>query len=228
MGLHVSSQGIAFESARAKAWNSEVRQIAPPPTSLVVIAQERAACPTPRGQARAALQLQMAIARPPRQNHLRGNKRLLETIPANIYTHKTLSGATRSRTVAGEAATSKNKDDKRGEIDPRARGIGPAPDFLSPRRGVYKTRSRRPRWLLNRADSRVHRQEQSELTPATSNKWELMSSTSRRGRGIKSIIPRSKSVQRAGSREGSRPTTREAPVYACADDYDECMRSKPG
>ncbi|HKA78959.1 MAG TPA: ribonucleoside-diphosphate reductase subunit alpha [Xanthobacteraceae bacterium] len=99
MGFHsfLQAQGIPFESALAKSWNFKIfRKIRrDADTASVRLAKERGPCPDAleRGMA-ARFSHKLAIAPTASISIIcGGTSACIEPIPANIYTHKTLSGA---------------------------------------------------------------------------------------------------------------------------------------
>ncbi len=99
MGFHsfLQAQGIPFESALAKSWNLKIfRKIRRDADAASVdLAEERGACPdaAERGM-QARFSHKIAIA-PTASNSIicGGTSACIEPIPANVYTHKTLSGS---------------------------------------------------------------------------------------------------------------------------------------
>jgi len=99
MGFHsfLQGRGIPFESALAKSWNfrifRKIRRDAD--AASVVLADERGACPdaAERGL-RARFSHKIAIAPTASISIIcGGTSACIEPIPANVYTHKTLSGS---------------------------------------------------------------------------------------------------------------------------------------
>ena len=156
-----------------------------------------------------------------------GTSACIEPIPANIYTHKTLSGSfSIKQPVSGEAAVkAKSKELGRGvELDPRASGGSVQHlDFLSAdEKDCYKTSFEiDQRWLLELAGDRTPFIDQAQslnlFIPADVEKWDLLMLHFRAWElGIKSLYYlRSKSVQRAGfagrKARGGGQHHREAP-----------------
>ncbi|HUQ14057.1 MAG TPA: ribonucleoside-diphosphate reductase subunit alpha [Novosphingobium sp.] len=241
MGFHsfLQMKGIAFESAMAKAWNLKVfRQIAAAADEAsMVLAQERGACPD--AEERGAMQrfsCKMAIAPTASISIIcGGTSACIEPIPANIYTHKTLSGSYSIKNPYLEKLLqSKNKDSTNVWNSILERGGSVAHlDFLSPEeKAVYKTSFEiDQRWLLEFAADRTPYIDQAQslnlYIPADVDKWDLMMLHFQAWeRGIKSLYYlRSKSVQRAGFAGGvEADNTAEAPVYELpTTDYDECL-----
>src|SRR5690349_13473303 len=99
MGFHsfLQKKGIGFETAMAKVWNLKMfKHIAAGANEAsMVLAQERGACPD--AEERGAMErfsCKMAIAPTASISIIcGGTSACIEPIPANIYTHKTLSGS---------------------------------------------------------------------------------------------------------------------------------------
>jgi ribonucleoside-diphosphate reductase alpha chain len=136
-----------------------------------------------------------------------GTSACIEPIPANIYTHKTLSGVSRSRTRILKSCSPKSRRTQtRCGIDPRARRLGPAPRLPhAEEKDVYKTSFEiDQRWLIELAADRTPFIDQATslnlFIPADVDKWDLLMLHFRAWElGIKSLYYlRSKSVQRAG------------------------------
>jgi ribonucleoside-diphosphate reductase alpha chain len=99
MGFHsfLQKKGIAFESAMAKAWNLKMfRHIAAKADEAsLLLAQERGPCPDAADMGvMQRFSCKMAIAPTASISIIcGGTSACIEPIPANIYTHKTLSGS---------------------------------------------------------------------------------------------------------------------------------------
>ena len=99
MGFHsfLQKKGIPFESALAKSWNvkffKHLKQQAD--KASVLLAIEKGACPdAEEGQVNARFSHKLAIAPTASISIIcGGTSACIEPIPANIYTHKTLSGS---------------------------------------------------------------------------------------------------------------------------------------
>ncbi len=99
MGFHsfLQSRGLGFESAMAKSWNMKIfKHIrAQADQASMVLATERGACPD--AEERGVMErfsCKMAIAPTASISIIcGGTSACIEPIPANIYTHKTLSGS---------------------------------------------------------------------------------------------------------------------------------------
>jgi ribonucleoside-diphosphate reductase alpha chain len=147
-----------------------------------------------------------------------GTSACIEPIPANVYTHKTLSGSFSIRNPHLEKLLKdKSKDtDKVWNSILEQGGSVQHLDFLTQEeKDVFKTSFEiDQRWLLELAGDRTPFIDQAQslnlFIPADCDKWDLLMLHFRAWElGIKSLYYlRSKSVQRAGFAGGSRPTTR--------------------
>src|SRR5690606_19863153 len=99
MGFHsfLQMKGIAMESAMAKAWNLKMFQHinAKANEASMMLANERGPCPDAEETgAMERFSCKMAIAPTASISIIcGGTSACIEPIPANIYTHKTLSGS---------------------------------------------------------------------------------------------------------------------------------------
>jgi ribonucleoside-diphosphate reductase alpha chain len=242
MGFHsfLQLKGIAFESAMAKAWNLKMFKhvAAKADEASLLLAQERGACPDAADMGvMQRFSCKMAIAPTASISIIcGGTSACIEPIPANIYTHKTLSG---SFVVENPylkkllAAKSKDSTNVWNSILEHGGSVQHL-DFLSPEeKAVYKTSFEiDQRWLLEFAADRTPYIDQAQslnlYIPADVDKWDLMMLHFQAWeRGIKSLYYlRSKSVQRAGFAGGvEADNTAAAPVIELASptDYEECL-----
>ncbi len=242
MGFHsfLQMKGIGFESAMAKAWNLKMfRHIAAKADEAsMLLAQERGACPD--AEERGVMQrfsCKMAIAPTASISIIcGGTSACIEPIPANIYTHKTLSGSFVVKNPYLEKllqAKSKDSNNVWNSILEHGGSIQHL-DFLSQEeKDVYKTSFEiDQRWLLEFAADRTPYIDQAQslnlYIPADVDKWDLMMLHFQAWeKGIKSLYYlRSKSVQRAGFAGGvEADNTAEAPIIelAAQTDYEECL-----
>jgi ribonucleoside-diphosphate reductase alpha chain len=242
MGFHsfLQLKGIGFESAMAKAWNLKMFKhiSAKADEASMLLAQERGACPD--AEERGMMQrfsCKMAIAPTASISIIcGGTSACIEPIPANIYTHKTLSGSfVVKNPYLQKLLASKSKDSTNvwNSILEHGGSVQHL-DFLSPEeKAVYKTSFEiDQRWLLEFAADRTPFIDQAQslnlYIPADVDKWDLMMLHFQAWeRGIKSLYYlRSKSVQRAGFAGGvEADNTAEAPVIelAAQTDYEECL-----
>nr|WP_246465597.1 ribonucleoside-diphosphate reductase subunit alpha [Novosphingobium jiangmenense] len=243
MGFHsfLQLKGIAFESAMAKAWNLKMFKhiAAKADEASILLAQERGACPDAAEMGvMQRFSCKMAIAPTASISIIcGGTSACIEPIPANIYTHKTLSG---SFVVENPylkkllAAKSKDSTNVWNSILEQGGSVQHL-DFLSPEeKAVFKTSFEiDQRWLLEFAADRTPYIDQAQslnlYIPADVDKWDLMMLHFQAWeKGIKSLYYlRSKSVQRAGFAGGvEADNTAEAPkieLSAGQTDYEECL-----
>ena len=243
MGFHsfLQMKGIAFESAMAKAWNMKMfRHVAArADEASLLLAQERGPCPDAADMGvMQRFSCKMAIAPTASISIIcGGTSACIEPIPANIYTHKTLSGSFVVKNPYLEKlfqAKSKDSTNVWNSILERGGSVQHL-DFLSPEeKAVYKTSFEiDQRWLLEFAGDRTPYIDQAQslnlYIPADVDKWDLlMLHYQAWEKGIKSLYYlRSKSVQRAGFAGGvEADNTASAPVIELQTqptDYEECL-----
>jgi ribonucleoside-diphosphate reductase alpha chain len=243
MGFHsfLQLKGIGFESAMAKAWNLKMFQhiAAKADEASLMLAQERGACPDAADMGvMQRFSCKMAIAPTASISIIcGGTSACIEPIPANIYTHKTLSGSFVVKNPYLQkllAAKSKDSNNVWNSILEQGGSIQHL-DFLSvEEKAVYKTSFEiDQRWLLEFAADRAPFIDQAQslnlYIPADVDKWDLMMLHFQAWeKGIKSLYYlRSKSIQRAGFAGGvEADNTAEAPkieLSAGPTDYEECL-----
>jgi ribonucleoside-diphosphate reductase alpha chain len=242
MGFHsfLQKKGIGFETAMAKAWNLKMfRHIAErADEASLMLAQERGPCPDAADMGvMQRFSCKMAIAPTASISIIcGGTSACIEPIPANIYTHKTLSGSFVVKNPYLERllqAKSKDSTNVWNSILERGGSIQHL-DFLSPEeKAVFKTSFEiDQRWLLEFAADRTPYIDQAQslnlYIPADVDKWDLMMLHFQAWeKGIKSLYYlRSKSVQRAGFAGGvEADNTAAAPVIELGSptDYEECL-----
>ena len=243
MGFHsfLQMKGIAIESAMAKAWNLKMfKHInARANEASMMLAKERGPCPDAEDMGvMERFSCKMAIAPTASISIIcGGTSACIEPIPANIYTHKTLSGSFVVKNPYLEkllAAKSKDSTNVWNSILERGGSVQHL-DFLSPEeKAVYRTSFEiDQRWLLEFAADRAPFIDQAQslnlFIPADVDKWDLMMLHFQAWeKGIKSLYYlRSKSVQRAGFAGGvEADNTADAPkieLKAESTDYDECL-----
>jgi ribonucleoside-diphosphate reductase alpha chain len=242
MGFHsfLQSKGIGFESPMAKVWNLKMfKHIAAGANEAsMVLAQERGACPD--AEERGAMErfsCKMAIAPTASISIIcGGTSACIEPIPANIYTHKTLSGSFVVKNPYLERilqAKSKDSTAVWNSILEKGGSVQHL-DFLSAEeKATFKTSFEiDQRWLLEFAADRAPYIDQAQslnlFIPADVDKWDLMMLHFQAWeKGIKSLYYlRSKSVQRAGFAGGvEADNTADLPKYELASqtDYEECL-----
>ena len=242
MGLHsfYQARGIPFESALAKSWNMRMfRHVrAAVDEASMLLAAERGPCPDAEDMGvMERFSCKMAIAPTASISIIcGGTSACIEPIPANIYTHKTLSGSFVVRNPYLEQLLNekaKNSDQVWNSILERGGSVQHL-DFLTPdEKAVFRTAFEiDQRWLLELAGDRTPYIDQAQslnlFLPADIEKWDLMMLHFRAWElGIKSLYYlRSKSIQRAGfaGSEGgveadNTPDLRKIEIT----DYDECL-----
>ena len=241
MGFHsfLQARQLPFEGAMAKSWNLKIfRHISTQVhEASMVLAHERGPCPDAAEQGvMERFSCKMAIAPTASISIIcGGTSACIEPIPANIYTHKTLSGSfVVKNPYLEKLLQSKSKDSTNvwNSILERGGSVQHL-DFLSPEeKAVYKTSFEiDQRWLLEFAADRTPYIDQAQslnlYIPADVDKWDLaMLHFQAWEKGIKSLYYlRSKSVQRAGFAGGveadntAEPATYELPTT----NYDECL-----
>ena len=245
MGFHsfLQSKGIGFESPMAKVWNLKMFKhiSAKAEEASLVLAQERGPCPdAAETGAMERFSCKMAIAPTASISIIcGGTSACIEPIPANIYTHKTLSGSFIVKNPYLEKILdrkSKNSTNVWNSILERGGSVQHL-DFLTPEeKATFKTSFEiDQRWLLEFAGDRAPFIDQAQslnlFIPADVDKWDLMMLHFQAWeKGIKSLYYlRSKSVQRAGFAGGvEADNTADAAKFELAagaeqTDYEECL-----
>lgn len=244
MGYHsfLQKKGIAFESAMAKVWNLKMFKhiSAKADEASILLAQERGACPDAADMGvMQRFSCKMAIAPTASISIIcGGTSACIEPIPANIYTHKTLSGSFVVKNPYLQKLLAEKSKDSTNVWNSILEQGGSVQhlDFLSPdEKAVYKTSFEiDQRWLLEFAADRTPYIDQAQslnlYIPADVDKWDLMMLHYQAWeKGIKSLYYlRSKSVQRAGFAGGvEADNTSEAPKIELSaggqTDYEECL-----
>ncbi|WP_137870914.1 ribonucleoside-diphosphate reductase subunit alpha [Sphingopyxis sp. 2PD] len=241
MGFHsfLQARGLPFEGAMAKSSNLRVfKHIrAQVDAASMLLANERGPCPDAADQGvMERFSCKMAIAPTASISIIcGGTSACIEPIPANIYTHKTLSGSFSIRNPHLEALLvdkAKNSDAVWNSILERGGSVQHLDFLTQDEKDVYKTSFEiDQRWLLELAADRTPYIDQAAslnlFIPADVEKWDLLMLHYRAWElGIKSLYYlRSKSVQRAGFAGGvEADNTSEAPKYELqTTDYDECL-----
>ena len=250
MGFHsfLQAQGVPFESAMAKSWNTRlfkhIRMGAD--AASVKLADERGACLDAQERGiKQRFSHKMAIAPTASISIICGGASpCIEPIPANVFTHKTLSGSFTVKNVALE----KLLDDKGQNTDEvwtsilEHEGSIMHLDFLSAdEKDIFKTAFEiDQRWVIELAADRspyiCQGQSVNVFIPGDVDKWDLhMLHWSAWEKGVKSLYYcRSKSVQRAGFAGGTKEAANDGekenadPMAdmmqaAAPTDYDECL-----
>jgi ribonucleoside-diphosphate reductase alpha chain len=165
-----------------------------------------------------------------------GTSACIEPIPANIYTHKTLSGSFIVKNPYLEKLLQEKSKDSTNVWNTILEKGGSVQhlDFLTPEeKDTFKTSFEiDQRWLIELAADRTPYIDQATslnlYIPADVEKWDLLMLHFRAWElGVKSLYYlRSKSIQRAGFAGGvEADNTTEAPVIelAAQTDYEECL-----
>lgn len=241
MGFHsfLQARGLPFEGAMAKSWNLKIfRHIrAQVDEASMMLAHERGPCPDAADQGvMERFSCKMAIAPTASISIIcGGTSACIEPIPANIYTHKTLSGSWSIRNPHLEALLkekSKNSDSVWNSILERGGSVQHLDFLTQDEKDTFKTSFEiDQRWLLELAADRTPYIDQAQslnlFIPADVDKWDLLMLHYRAWElGIKSLYYlRSKSVQRAGFAGGveadNTPDLKE--IQLASTDYDECL-----
>ncbi len=238
MGFHsfLQSQNVPFESALAKSWNMRIfkslRRAAD--AASVKLAEERGPCPdaADRGVME-RFSHKLAIAPTASISIICGGTSAgVEPIPANIYTHKTLSGSFAVKNAYLERVLDtkgKNTAEVWSSILENEGSVAHL-DFLSDDdKDVFKTAFELDqRWIVELAADRTPDICQSQsvniFLPGDVDKWDLhMLHWTAWERGCKSLYYlRSKSVQRAAF-AGADPAVAASVQAAAKTDYEECL-----
>jgi ribonucleoside-diphosphate reductase alpha chain len=242
MGFHsfLQARQLPFEGAMAKAYNLKIfRHIREQvDAASMLLAQERGPCPDAADQGvMERFSCKMAIAPTASISIIAGGtSACIEPIPANIYTHKTLSGSFSIKNPHLEkmlVEKAKNSDSVWNSILEKGGSVAHLDFLTTEEKDVFKTSFEiDQRWLLELAADRTPYIDQATslnlFIPADVEKWDLMMLHFRAWElGIKSLYYlRSKSVQRAGFAGGvEADNTPDAPKFelATTTDYDECL-----
>ncbi|UDF03713.1 ribonucleoside-diphosphate reductase subunit alpha [Asticcacaulis sp. AND118] len=239
MGFHsfLQSQGVAFESAMAKSWNmrlfKHLRREAD--KASVKLAQERGPCLD--AEERGVMERfshKLAIAPTASISIICGGTSAgIEPIPANIYTHKTLSGSFAVKNPFLQNLLAEKGLDTPETWDSIVEHEGSVQhlDALNEdEKAIFKTAFEiDQRWVVELAADRAPEICQSQslniFLPGDVDKWDLhMLHWTAWEQGVKSLYYlRSKSVQRAafaGSEGKAAVVSMEA---AGKTDYEECL-----
>ena len=242
MGFHsfLQARGLAFEGAMAKSWNLKMfKHIrAQVDEASMHLANERGPCPDAADMGvMERFSCKMAIAPTASISIIcGGTSACIEPIPANIYTHKTLSGSFSVKNPYLEKIfieKSKNSDAVWNSILEHGGSVQHLDFLTAEEKDAYKTSFEiDQRWLIElQADRTPYIDQSTSLNlfiPADVEKWDLLMLHFRAWElGIKSLYYlRSKSVQRAGFAGGvEADNTIEAPKFELGEstDYDECL-----
>jgi len=245
MGFHsfLQAKNLPLEGSMAKVWNLKMFKYisGKAEEASMVLAEERGPCPDAAEMgAMERFSCKMAIAPTASISIIcGGTSACIEPIPANIYTHKTLSGSfVVKNPYLEKLLRDKSKDSNNVWNSILEHGGSVAHlDFLSDEeKGVFKTSFEvDQRYLLEYAADRAPFIDQAQslnlFIPADVDKWDLMMLHFQAWeKGIKSLYYlRSKSVQRAGFAGGvEADNTVDAAKFELAaggeqTDYEECL-----
>ncbi|MCZ8085707.1 MAG: ribonucleoside-diphosphate reductase subunit alpha [Brevundimonas sp.] len=246
MGFHsfLQQQGVAFESAMAKSWNmrlfKHLRREADKASR--VLAEEKGACldAKERGMME-RFSHKLAIAPTASISIICGGTSAgIEPIPANIYTHKTLSGSFAVKNPYLERLLDEkgqNTDAVWSSILEQEGSVQHLTFLDEEEKALFKTAFELDqRWIVELAADRTpeicQAQSINVFLPGDVDKWDLhMLHWSAWEKGVKSLYYlRSKSVQRASfagaedKDETEEVDPNQPDLFAVArTDYDECL-----
>ncbi len=241
MGFHsfLQARGLPFEGAMAKSWNLRIFKhiSAQAEQASMMLAHERGPCPDAADMGvMERFSCKMAIAPTASISIIcGGTSACIEPIPANIYTHKTLSGSFSIRNPYLEKlliAKSKNSDAVWNSILEQGGSVQHLDFLMQDEKDTYKTSFEiDQRWLIELAADRTPYIDQAQslnlVIPADVEKWDLLMLHFRAWElGCKSLYYlRSKSIQRAGFAGGVETdnTIDLRKIDVEATDYDECL-----
>ena len=240
MGFHTFLQQMnaPFESAMAKSWNmnmfKHIRTHAD--AASVVLAEERGACrDAEENGVKARFSHKLAIAPTASISIICGGVSAgIEPIPANVYTHKTLSGSTTVKNPQLEAlleAKGLNEPETWSSILEHEGSVQHLDALDEHEKALFRTAFEiDQRWVIEHAADRTpfvcQSQSLNVFLPGDINKWDLhMLHWTAWERGVKSLYYcRSKSVQRTAYAGSQNKSDIEVSLAAAAPtDYEECL-----
>ena len=247
MGFHsfLQERGVPFESAMAKAWNiklfKHIRMGAD--AASVKLAEERGACPDAEEMGmKQRFSHKLAIAPTASISIICGGcSPCIEPIPANVFTHKTLSGSFTVKNVALQRILEEkglDTDETWASILEHEGSVQHLDCLTDDEKAIFRTAFEiDQRWVIELAADRApyicQGQSVNVFIPGDVDKWDLhMLHWTAWEKGVKSLYYcRSKSVQRAGFANGKKAEA-EAPAEtgvaammqaAVKTDYEECL-----
>ncbi|MGJ8562766.1 MAG: ribonucleoside-diphosphate reductase subunit alpha [Alphaproteobacteria bacterium] len=245
MGFHsmLQAKSIPFESAMAKSFNNRIfRHIRRgADAASVLLADERGACPDAADMGiKARFSHKMAVAPTASISIICGGTSAgIEPIPANIYTHKTLSGSFTVRNKLLEAVLEEkglNTKDIWDSILLNEGSVQHLEELDEHEKAVFRTAFEiDQRWVIEHAADRspyiCQAQSLNIFIPGDVDKWDLhMLHWTAWEKGVKSLYYcRSKSVQRAAfagiaDKPDEELSDMEKSMQAAAPtDYEECL-----
>lgn len=242
MGFHsfLQANGIPFESALAKSWNrkmfAQLKEQAE--SASQKLALERGPCPDAlEAGVMQRFSHKLAIAPTASISIIcGGTSACIEPIPANAYTHKTLTGSTAIKNPhLQKLLASKSLDTQEvwQSILQHEGSVQHLPALSEHEKATFRTAFEiDQRWLVEFAADRApficQGQSLNLYLRSDVHKWDLlMLHWMAWERGVKSLYYlRSKSVQRAGFAGVEGDNTRQWPtreLQPAADKYDECL-----
>jgi ribonucleoside-diphosphate reductase alpha chain len=241
MGFHsmLQARGIPFESAMAKSYNNKmfkhIRSAANDASKA--LAAERGACPDAKDAGvEERFSHKMAVAPTASISIICGGTSAgIEPIPANMYTHKTLSGSFTVKNPHLENLLEEKGLNTAGvwaNILEHEGSVQHMDELDEHEKAVFRTAFEiDQRWVIEHAADRAphicQAQSLNLFIPGDANKWDLhMLHWQAWEKGVKSLYYcRSKSVQRAGfaGSDGSKTDMEKSMEAAAPTDYDECL-----
>jgi len=238
MGFHsyLQSKDIPFESAMAKSANMRmfrhIRRASD--AASVKLAEERGACPDAAERGiKARFSHKMALAPTASISIIcGGTSACIEPIPANIYTHKTLSGNFAVKNVYLQkllADKGVDNDATWQSILEHEGSVQHLEGLSKDEKDTFKTAFEiDQRWVIEFAGDRApyicQGQSINVFLPADIDKWDLlMLHWQAWEKGVKSLYYcRSKSIQRAEYAGGDKKEEKSE-IQATRTDYEECL-----
>ena len=242
MGFHsfLQKKGIPFESALAKSWNAKFFKHLKKEAdkASLMLAVEKGACPDAEGMGvKARFSHKLAIAPTASISIIcGGTSACVEPIPANIYTHKTLSGSFTVKNKYLERLLELkgiNNEESWQRIIENDGSISHIEELDENEKAIFKTAFEMDqRWIIEMAADRTPYICQSQsinlYLSADIDKWDLMMLHWKAWElGIKSLYYcRSKSIQRASYAGVEGDNTSQWPAKKINEektDYEECL-----
>ncbi len=241
MGFHsyLQSKNIPFESALAKSFNNRMFSLIRRQANAAskTLAAERGACPdaADAGNMEERFSHKMAVAPTASISIICGGTSAgIEPIPANIYTHKTLSGSFTVRNKFLEALLEEkgmNRDGVWATILENEGSVQHIDELDEHEKAVFRTAFEiDQRWVIEHAADRAphicQAQSLNIFIPGDVDKWDLhMLHWQAWEKGVKSLYYcRSKSVQRASfAGSEAKSEMEKAMEDAAPTDYEECL-----
>jgi ribonucleoside-diphosphate reductase alpha chain len=239
MGFHsfLQAKNIPMESAMAKSWNMRIFKKIKREADMAsyILAEERGACPDAEEQGmKARFSHKLAIAPTASISIIcGGTSACVEPIPANVYTHKTLSGAFSVRNpYLQQLLAEKGADTAEtwASIVEQEGSVQHLDCLDDEEKAVFRTAFEiDQRWIIELAADRTPYICQSQslnlFLPADIDKWDLhMLHWTAWERGIKSLYYcRSKSISRAGFAGQLEKKAKGSVSSAPRTDYEECL-----